>query len=185
MSCAEKQVVVVTGAAAGIGYAIAERFANKVNRVAVVDFDEANAKVSAETLSRVAGTRILAVGNDVADLKSGREAHELTEAELVAVSVLVNNAGIMAQKLGWIEELPPEHFDQMLAIHVRGAVNWAGLVLPGMRTTGFGRIINISSGNAFLAVPHRHGYVTANKAILGVTEALALETARALSRSHT
>ncbi len=179
MSRTEKQVVVVTGGAAGIGYAIAERFANDGHRVAIADLDEANAKVSAETLSQVTETRILAVRNDVADLESCRGAHEMIAAELGAVSVLVNNAGIMAQKLGWIEELPPEHFDQMLAIHVRGTVNWARLVLPGMRAAGFGRIINISSGNAFLAVPHRLGYVTAKKAILGVTEGLALETARA------
>ena len=57
MSRAEKQVVAVTGAAAGIGYAIAERFANEGHRVAILDLDEANAKVSAETLSRVAETQ--------------------------------------------------------------------------------------------------------------------------------
>ncbi len=64
----------------------------------------------------------------------------------------------------------------MLAIHVRGAVNWARLVTSEMREARFGRIVNISSANAKLAVPYRLGYITAKKAILGFTEAL--ETAR-------
>ena len=162
-----------------MGFASAERIANERHRAAIADLDEANAKVSAETFSLVTETRILAVGNDLADHKSCREAHEVVASELGAVSVLVNDAGIMAQKLGWTEELPPEHFDQMFAIHVRGAVNRARLVLPDMRAADFGRIINISSGNAFLAVPHRLAYVTAKKAIPGGTEGLALETARA------
>ena len=173
------QVVVVTGAASGIGYAIAAGFAKEGHRVAIVDLDEAKATDSAARLSEVTESRTFAVAADVADRNSCRVAHEKIATELGAVSVLVNNAGIMAQKLGRIEELPPEYFDQMLAVHVYGAVNWARLVVPGMRDAGFGRIINISSANALLAVPHRLGYVTAKKALLGITEALALETARA------
>ena len=179
MSGIARQVSVVTGAAAGIGYAIAAGFAKEGHRVAIVDLDEAAARDSAERLSGITKARAFAVAADVADQNSCRVAHERIAAELGAVSVLVNNAGIMPQKVGRIEELPLEHFDQMLAVHVRGAVNWARLVLPGMRDAGFGRIINISSANALLAVPHRLGYVTAKKALLGVTEGLALETARA------
>jgi NAD(P)-dependent dehydrogenase (short-subunit alcohol dehydrogenase family) len=94
-------------------------------------------------------------------------------------SVLVNNAGIVVRQKARLEDLPEEHFDEMMAIHVNGTLNWSRLVLPAMRAKGFGRIINISSVNAMAAVPYRIGYVTAKKAIRGVTEALALETARA------
>ncbi len=179
VSNAARQVAVVTGGATGIGHAIAAGFAKEGHRVAIVDLDEATAKDSAERLSEITQAQTFAVAADVADPSRCRIAHERIAAELGVVSVLVNNAGIMPQKVGRIEELPPEHFDRMLAVHVRGAVNWARLVLPGMRDAGFGRIINISSANALLAVPHRLGYVTAKKALLGVTEALALETARA------
>ena len=93
--------------------------------------------------------------------------------------MLVNNAGIVVRQKARLEDLPSEHLDEMMAIHVNGTLNWSRLVLPGMRAAGFGRIINTSSVNAIAAVPYRIGYVTAKKAIQGVTEALALETARA------
>ncbi|MYH57427.1 MAG: SDR family oxidoreductase [Boseongicola sp. SB0675_bin_26] len=170
--------VVVTGAAAGIGYAIAKRFAADAYRTAVVDLDEERACAAAASIAEETGGMTLAATADVADFESCRAAHDRIVSEFGPVSVLVNNAGIMSQRLGRIEALPPEHFDDLLAIHVRGAVNWARLVTSAMREAKFGRIINISSGNAKLAVPYRLAYVTAKKAILGITEALALETAR-------
>ncbi|MDE0521542.1 MAG: SDR family NAD(P)-dependent oxidoreductase [Boseongicola sp.] len=178
MSNSSGKVVTVTGAAAGIGYAIAKRFAADGCRIAIVDLDEERACVAAASIAEVTGGQTLAATADVAELESCRAAHDRIVSEFGPVSVLVNNAGIMSQRLGRVETLPPEHFDQMLAIHVRGAVNWARLVTSAMREAKFGRIINISSGNAKLAVPYRLAYVTAKKAILGITEALALETAR-------
>ncbi len=172
-------VVVVTGAAAGLGLAIARAFAKGGQSVALVDLDEDKARDSALALTRETGARTFAVAADVSDSASCQAAHDRILADLGAVSVLVNNAGIMPQQKGWIEDLPPEHFDRMMAIHVTGAVNWARLVLPGMRKAGFGRIINMASANALLAVPHRLGYVTAKKAILGLTQGLALDCARA------
>ncbi len=178
MSSSSGKVVTVTGAAAGIGYAIAKRFAADGCLVAIVDLDEERACSAAASVAEEAGGTALAVTADVAEFESCRAAHDRIVSEFGPVSVLVNNAGIMSQRLGRIEALPPEHFDQLLAIHVRGAVNWARLVISAMREANFGRIINISSGNAKLAVPYRLAYVTAKKAILGITEALALETAR-------
>ncbi|MEM6384740.1 MAG: SDR family oxidoreductase [Pseudomonadota bacterium] len=172
-------VVVVTGAAAGLGLAIARAFAKSGQSVALVDLDDDKVHDSAKALAKETGARTVAAGADVADNTSCQRAHDLILAELGRVSVLVNNAGIMPQQKGWIEELPPEHFDQMMGIHVTGSLHWARLVLPGMRDNGFGRIINMASANAILAVPHRLGYVTAKKAILGLTQGLALDCARA------
>lgn len=172
------KVVVVTGAATGIGHAIAKRFAADGYRVAIVDLDEVRACAAAASIAEETGGTTLTAFADVAEFESCCAAHDRIVSEFGPVSVLVNNAGIMAQRLGRIEALPPEHFDQLLAIHVRGAVNWSRLVTSAMRDAQFGRIINISSGNAKLAVPYRLAYVTAKKAILGITEALALETAR-------
>ena len=175
----QDRAVVVTGAAAGLGLAIARAFAEGGQSVALVDIDEGKAQESAFALTQETGARTFAVGADVSDADSCRAAHARITNELGEVSVLVNNAGIMPQKKGWIEELPPEHFDQMMAIHVTGSLNWSRLVLPDMRKAGFGRIINMASANAILAVPHRLGYVTAKKAILGLTQGLALDCARA------
>lgn len=179
MTETQDDVVVVTGAAAGLGLAIARAFATDGRRVALVDVNENMARESALALTAETGAHVFATAADVSDSASCQAAHDLIRAEHGRVSVLVNNAGIMPQQKGWIEELPPEHFDQMMAIHVTGSVNWARLVLPDMRKAGFGRIINMASANAILAVPHRLGYVTAKKAILGLTQGLALDCARA------
>ncbi|MEM7042010.1 MAG: SDR family oxidoreductase [Pseudomonadota bacterium] len=174
-----KPPVAVTGAGAGIGHAIAKAFAVAGYPVAIIDLDGGKAEHVATALSGETGVKTIGVYADVADSASSKEAHGAIEASLGPVSVMINNAGIMPQKKGWIEELPEADFDRMLDIHVRGSVVWSRLVLPGMRASGFGRIINMSSANAALAVPHRLGYVTAKKAILGLTESLALDCARA------
>ncbi|MEX0282388.1 MAG: SDR family NAD(P)-dependent oxidoreductase, partial [Arenibacterium sp.] len=116
---------------------------------------------------------------DVRDRDASKNALEKVRVELGNPSVLINNAGIVVRKKARLEDLPAGHFEEMMAIHVNGTLNWSRLVLPFMREAEFGRIINISSVNAIAAVPYRIGYVTAKKAIRGITEALALETARA------
>ena len=115
---------------------------------------------------------------DVRDLEAGENALDKARGVREDPTVLVNNAGIVVRRKGRLEDLPADRFDEMMAIHVNGTLNWSRLVLPSMRTVGFGRIIDIPSVNAIAAVPYRIGYVTAKKAIRGVTEALALETAR-------
>ena len=171
--------VVITGGAAGIGYAIAEAFAQAAYPVAIVDVSKDGAVAAATQLANAIGAKVYGIAADVTDRAACKAAHAEIIAALGPIGVLVNNAGIMPQQKGRIEELPPDFFDQMMSIHVGGAVNWCRLVMPGMREAGFGRIINLSSINAFQAPPHRFGYVTAKKALRGLTEALALESARA------
>ena len=156
-----------------------KHFAAAGHPVAIIDVDSDKAEWAATTVADEIGVAAIGVRADVADSASSEEAHRTIEATLGPLGVLINNAGIMPQKKGWIEELPEADFDRMLDIHVRGSVVWSRLVLPAMRTAGFGRIINMSSANAVLAVPHRLAYVTAKKAILGLTEGLALDCARA------
>jgi NAD(P)-dependent dehydrogenase (short-subunit alcohol dehydrogenase family) len=175
----KKSPVAVTGAGAGIGYAMAKTFAEADHPVAIIDVDGEKAVQAATTVADETGAAAIGVRADVADSASSEEAHRTIETTLGPLGVLINNAGIMPQKKGWIEELPEADFDRMLDIHVRGSVVWSRLVLPAMRAAGFGRIINMSSANAALAVPHRLAYVTAKKAILGLTEGLALDCARA------
>jgi NAD(P)-dependent dehydrogenase (short-subunit alcohol dehydrogenase family) len=170
---------IITGGAAGIGYAIAAEFAQKGYQVAIVDRDSALVESAAQRLTQVTGARIISAAADVTHTEQCEEAYKHIEAEFGAVAVLVNNAGIMPPVKGRIEELPADDFQQMMNVHVGGTVNWCRLVIPGMRAVRFGRIINMSSVNAVQPVPYRSAYVTVKKAIRGLTEALALECARA------
>ena len=173
------RVAVVTGAASGIGYALAETFSAQGYAVALVDLSENQSRNAAQASAERTGNATCWCVADVRDLVASVKALDKVRGEFGAPCVLVNNAGIVVRQKARLEDLPVEHLDEMMAIHVNGTLNWSRLVLPAMRAAGFGRIINISSVNAIAAVPYRIGYVTAKKAIRGVTEALALETARA------
>lgn len=170
---------VVTGSAAGIGYAICRALAKKSHPVAVVDLSAEAAQSAAERLASETGVKTIGLSADVTNQETSAAAHDAIVAALGPVGVLVNNAGIVPPRKGWIEEIPHEDFQSMMDIHVGGAVNWCRLVMPGMRAAKYGRIINMSSGNGVVAVPHRYAYVTAKKALRGLTEALALDSARA------
>jgi NAD(P)-dependent dehydrogenase (short-subunit alcohol dehydrogenase family) len=174
-----KPPVAITGSGTGIGHAMARAFAEAGHPIAIIDIDGGKAEHAAAAVADETGVETIGIRADVADSASNEDAHRAIEAAFGTIGVLINNAGIMQQKKGWIEELPEADFDRMLDIHVRGSVVWSRLVLPAMRAAGFGRIINMSSANALLAVPHRLAYVTAKKAILGLTEGLALDCARA------
>ena len=171
--------VAITGSANGIGYAIALAFAKLGTPVAIIDLDETLARDTAAALAKETGIATCGVGSDVSNSEQSTKAHKEIESTLGPIAVLVNNAGIMARQKGWIEELPEADFDRMMDIHLRGSFVWSRLVMPSMRQAGYGRVINMSSVNGLAAVPHRLAYVTAKKAILGFTEALALDCARA------
>lgn len=171
--------VLVTGAAAGIGYAIARAFSQQGHPVAVVDLNHDAASAAAKSISEKTGCRTVSAAADVADYSASAEAHANIVSVLGPVGVLVNNAGFMSPRKGWIEQLPLTDFQRMMDVHVGGTVHWCRLVMKGMRKSGFGRIINISSINGILPVPHRYTYVTAKKAVRGLTEALAMDCARA------
>ena len=170
---------IVTGGAAGIGFAIADVFARRSRPVAIVDLSQEAASAAANRLASDTGTKTIGIAADVADRAACGAAHEQIASALGPVGVLVNNAGMMPPQKGWLEEIPHEDFQRMMDVHVGGAVNWCRLVMPGMRAAKFGRIINMSSANGVQPVPHRFAYVTAKKALRGLTEALALDCARA------
>ncbi len=172
-------VSIVTGAASGIGFAIASLMADRGYAVALVDLDAERTKEAAQRIAAACQAETCWCAADVTDPDACAAALKRIKSTLGQPSVLVNNAGIVVRKKARLEDLPVAHIEEMMAIHVGGALNWARIVLPDMRAAGFGRIINISSVNAIAAVPYRIAYVTAKKAIRGVTEALALETARA------
>ncbi len=170
---------IITGGAAGIGFAVAQSLATKSYPVAIVDLSLDAATAAAKQLADETGAKTVGIAADVTDQTACAAAHDEIVATLGPAGVLVSNAGIMLPRKGRIEEIPHDDFQNMMDIHVGGSVNWCRLVMPGMRAANFGRIIIMSSMNGVKPVPYRYTYVTAKKALRGLTEALALDCARA------
>lgn len=171
-------IALVTGGGSGIGRATAQALAAAGADVGIVDLALKPAQAVADAIAAEHGVRTAIAEADVADEAAARVAHERIATALGPVTVLVNNAGIMAQEVRPFHEQPIAHFDRMLAIHLRGSALFSALAVPGMRQAGFGRIVNLSSVLGLVGLPYRLGYGVAKTAIIGLTRALAMENAR-------
>jgi 3-hydroxybutyrate dehydrogenase len=97
------------------------------------------------------------------------------DAEFGGVDVLVNNAGI--QHVAPVQDFPPERWDAVIAINLSSAFHTTRLALPGMLAKGWGRIINLASVHGLVASANKSAYVAAKHGLVGLTKAVALETA--------
>jgi 3-oxoacyl-[acyl-carrier protein] reductase len=175
MSELSGRVALVTGAAQGIGAAVAETLFRAGARVAVADV-----RVEAATLTSAAidpeSTRAVPVTVDVRSRESVARAFETAEAALGPVDILVNNAAITAQGSVW--EIEPEEWDDVLAVNLRGALLCSQIAGPAMAGRGFGRIVNLASlaGQQGGTVAGAH-YAASKAGILVLTKILAKELA--------
>jgi 3-oxoacyl-[acyl-carrier protein] reductase len=164
----------VTGGSRGIGTAIVRAFAAEGAEVALLHLgDRDNAE---RLLSEVGEQAALALECDVADPDAVAEAVGKVEAGLGRVDILVNCAGVVDQTP--FEQITVEHWDRMIAVHLRGTFLMAHAVWPGMTLRGFGRIINFASQVAYKGMVGLTHYCAAKAGIIGLTRALALEGAR-------
>lgn len=152
----------VTGAASGIGEAIARAYAAQGAHVIVADLDGG----AAESVAHEIGGEAWAV--DLSDAAAIAE-HPLD------IDILVNNAGI--QTVSPIEEFAPEKFHLMLALMVEAPFLLIRAALPGMYDRGWGRVVNISSVHGIRASAFKSAYVTAKHALEGLSKVTALEGA--------
>lgn len=167
MTTSEPAAAVVTGAAQGIGRAIAERFGEEDDhkRVVCIDIQE---KVE-ETASEIPGGE--AYVGDVSDQERMMEIIEDVE-ETARITTLVNNAGL--SRYFWIEDLTPEEWDDLLSINLDGQYNLCRAVGPRMYEREEGTIINISSGAGKRGSVSGGVHYSASKAgIFGLTKGLA------------
>lgn len=169
-----ERVAIVTGAARGIGAAIALRLAADGNAIAVVDLDEASTAETVDAI-RAAGGRATGIGADVADETLVASAVERTVAELGAPTILVNNAGILRDNL--LFKMTVDDWDAVMNVHLRGAFLTTKAVQAHMVEAGWGRIVNLSSTSA-LGNRGQANYSAAKAGMQGFTKTLAIELGR-------
>ncbi|MCM3924881.1 MULTISPECIES: SDR family oxidoreductase [Frankia] len=171
MSETPTRVAIVTGAARGIGAAIAQRLSHDGLAVAVLDLEEAAAKGTVEAIT-AAGGRALAVGADVADPEQVTAAVAAVTEGLGAPTVLINNAGITRDNL--LFKMSEADWDSVIGVHLRGAFLMTRAVQKHMVDAGWGRIVNLSSTSA-LGNRGQLNYSTAKAGLQGFTKTAAIE----------
>jgi 3-hydroxybutyrate dehydrogenase len=164
----------VTGATAGLGFAVAESLAGAGANIVLHDLAEPVA--SRDRLRAQYSVEVVSIAADL----SQRAAIEDMMADLLKLTggldILVNNA--VVRHFSPVETFPAEKWDEALAVNLSAPFHLIRLALPGMKTRNWGRIINMASIYSSRAVADRIDYVTTKTAILGVTRAVAVETAR-------
>ncbi|QIX52676.1 SDR family NAD(P)-dependent oxidoreductase [Rhodococcus sp. DMU1] len=167
---------VVTGAAGGIGSAVAEAYAAAGAAVLVTDVDGDAAAAVAERISNNGGkadSMALDVRDRAAADAAMARAAGFTEGVL---HVIVNNAGVTAPSM--FPDTTTESVQRMLDIHLMGAFNCAQAALPFLATDGTGRIINVTSSAGIIGTLGQVNYSAAKAGIIGMTKSLARELAR-------
>jgi len=176
MPLLEDLIAVVTGAASGIGRAIAAGYAREGAQVALVDVNAKAAEEAAQEI-REAGGRAASFALDVTKREDCIAIAKRVAAQLGPVSILVNNAGINRRNPFTAEAASVfKDWDDIIAINLNGTFNVTHAFLDSLRATK-GRIVNIGSIQSFMHVrtPNSPAYTTSKHGVLGFTRALAAE----------
>jgi 3-hydroxybutyrate dehydrogenase len=163
----QDKVAVVTGAASGIGLAIAERFAASGAHVVIGDLQAAAGR---ETAQRLGATFVKC---DLACRSGCRTLIDRALDSFGTVHILVNNAGF--QHIDPIEDFPEDTWDRMIAVMLTAPFLLTKYAWRSMKAQGWGRVIQIDSIHGLVASPFKSGYVTAKHGLIGLTRTAALE----------
>jgi 3-hydroxybutyrate dehydrogenase len=161
------KVALVTGAASGIGEAIALALAESGARVLLADIDTRGTAIAAG----MPGCLF-----QQGDIRSPEDCHALVNRavkEWGRLDILVNNAGL--QHMAPIEEFPLEKWDQLIGVMLTGPFMLIRSAIPHMYANGWGRIINIASASGLIAHPFKSAYCSAKHGLIGLTKSVALE----------
>ena len=162
---------VVTGGARGIGRAIAEALAAQGAVVTLVGRDAVSLDAAATAIGGAVGFERA----DVVDAAAVHEAFDRAAARHGPVSILINNAG--QAESAPLHRTDEAMWQRMIAVNLTGTYHCIHSVLPSMLAAGFGRIINIASSAGQVGYPYVAAYCAAKHGVIGLTRALALETA--------
>lgn len=164
----EDRVILVTGAASGIGAAIASRFLRQGSRVASFDLAGSDETSKLE--------RSLSLRGDAASEADIRQAIERTVEEFGRLDVLVNNVGIETN--GTAVEQSAAEWDRHFDVNLRSAFLFSKYAIPLIELQGSGSIVNIASVHSFVSWPRCVAYDATKAGLLGLTRALALDHGR-------
>ncbi|MBF4160810.1 SDR family NAD(P)-dependent oxidoreductase [Nocardioides acrostichi] len=166
------RVALVTGAARGIGRAIASRFAAEGASVAIVDLDPAEAEATAETLPLSSGATAVGISADVSDPASVERAVAATVGNLGALHIVVNNAGVTRDNL--LFKMSDDDWDTVMAVHLRGAFLVSRAAQSHFVSQRYGKILCLSSTSA-LGNRGQANYSAAKLGVQGFVKTLAIE----------
>jgi 3-oxoacyl-[acyl-carrier protein] reductase len=166
------RVAVITGAARGIGFGTAQRFASEGASVAIVDLDEAAAEEAAAKLELVDGAKAIGVGCDVSDTAAAEAAIQTVVDELGGIHILVNNAGITRDNL--LFKMTEDDWDLVMGVHLKGPFNMTKAAQKHFVEQRYGKILNLSSVSA-LGNRGQANYSAAKMGIQGFTRTLGIE----------
>ena len=171
MTESQQRTAIVTGAARGIGAAVATRLARDGFAVAVLDLDESACAGTVKAIESTGG-RALGVGADVSDTEQVEAAVARIAAGLGAPTALVNNAGITRDNL--LFKMTEQDWDSVIGVHLRGSFLMSRATQKYMTEAKWGRIVNLSSTSA-LGNRGQANYSTAKAGLQGFTKTLAIE----------
>jgi len=166
------QTAIVTGAAEGIGEAVAARLARAGATVAVADRNEAGARTSAGKI----GSGAIAVALDVTDRSSVERMVQTILDRTGRIDILVNNAGI-GGRAAPLWEQTDEHWNDCLAVNLTGVFYCCRAVIQHMRTRRYGRIVNVASIAGKEGNPNMTAYSASKAGVIAFTKSLAKEVA--------
>lgn len=169
------KTALITGGASGIGYAIAESFAQAGANFVISDLDPAAGDAALGKLQKI-GPAGAFVAGDVSAPGDTRRMVDAAVARFGRLDVLVNNAGL--QFVSPVVEFPEERWNELIGVILTGTFLCTKYALPSMIKQSWGRVINIASLHGKVASPFKAAYISAKHGVLGFTKVVALEVAQ-------
>lgn len=168
------QVAVVTGAAQGLGRALAAGLVDRGVSVALADTARERLRDTAEAFT-ARGGQVLPVVTDVSDAAAVAALASRTLEHFGRVDVVVNNAGITARTVRPLWQTDPEDWRRVLAVNLLGVVHGIQAFVPHLVTAGTGHVVNIASLAGLMAIPFGSAYCASKHAVVAVSETLRAE----------
>jgi NAD(P)-dependent dehydrogenase (short-subunit alcohol dehydrogenase family) len=169
----EGKVVIVTGAASGIGNGIAELFSEEGANIALCDINAEGAKTAAAQISEKTGRKTLPIAVDITRKNEVDKAVAQVVKELGTVDILVNAAGIV--RLSHAVDISEKDWDDTFAVNVKGALFFCQAAGKVMMRQNSGKIVNIASDSGKRPFPDEVAYCASKSAMIGMTRVFALE----------